>query len=257
MGSGDGSTLLATLVVETVERARDACEQALAARSHAVESKLESQDVRARAEHARVTSRLLAGPSPTRPLAAVQPPSRPGISQTIERTKPKDLEQTYPALAESVRTARHTLARFAADAGASREQVEAVRLAASEALTNVVRHAYPDVPGSVHITAAVAGGELCVLIADDGHGIHPHLHRGGLGLGLGLIASLCDELQIVKRCTGGTGLWLWFKLRTQAPLLADHSRGSVASATAAALSRFSTTTQPAPESNRVSSPATS
>jgi anti-sigma regulatory factor (Ser/Thr protein kinase) len=175
----------------------------------------------------------------------------------VEGPTPKTLQQTYPALAESVRPARHALTRFAALAGASSEQIEAVRQASSEALSNVVQHAYPESPGSVYITAGVAGGELCLLIADDGSGIHPHLSRGGLGLGLVLIASLCDELQIVKRPSGGTGLWLWFKLRTEAPLPAGHPRGSVASATAPARSRFSTTTQPAPDSITVSSPGTS
>jgi two-component sensor histidine kinase len=75
--------------------------------------------------------------------------------------------------------------------------------------------------GTIHITAAVACGELCVLIADDGCGIRSHASRGGLGLGLTLMASVCDELQIVKRSSGGTGLWLWFKLETEAPVLDD------------------------------------
>ena len=174
----------------------------------------------------------------------------------VEHAMPQDFEQSYPAVPDSVRAARRALTRFAVKAGASPELVEAVRVAASEALTNAVEHAYPDSQGSVQMTAAVACGELCVLIADDGCGIHPHVPRGGLGLGLTLIASLCDELQIVKRSSGGTGLWLWFKLRTEAPLFADQLRGSVACATAPARSRFSTTTQPDPESISVSSPGT-
>ena len=35
------------------------------------------------------------------------------------------------------------------------------------------------------------------------------------------MASVCDELQIVKRSSGGTGLWLWFKLETETLLLDD------------------------------------
>lgn len=187
----------------------------------------------------------------------VQAPSRRGINRMVEHATPQDLQLSYPAVPDSVRAARRVLTRFAVQAGAGAELVEAVRLAASEALTNAVEHAYPDSEGSVQITAAVACGELCVLIADDGCGIHPHVPRGGLGLGLTLIASLCDELQIVKRSSGGTGLWLWFKLRTEAPLLGGQLRVSVASATAPARSRFSTTTQPDPELTSVSSPGTS
>lgn len=148
-------------------------------------------------------------------------PQAAGYLLGMERIKPQDLEQTYPAVANSVSAGRRALTRFAAHAGASAEQIEAVRLAATEALTNAVRHAYPDGTGTIHITAAVACGELCVLIADDGCGIRPHPPRGGLGLGLTLMASLCDELQIVKRASGGTGLWLWFKLESDAPILDD------------------------------------
>jgi serine/threonine-protein kinase RsbW len=175
----------------------------------------------------------------------------------VVRIKPRDVQETYPAVAESVPAARRALARFAAEAGASADQIEAVRLAASEALTNAIRHAYPDATGRVHVTTAVACGELAIQIADDGCGIRPHARRGGLGLGLMLIASLCDELQIVKRSSGGTGLWLWFKLTSDAPELAGHVRGSVASATAPAASRFSTITQPVPETSSVSSTGTS
>jgi hypothetical protein len=90
----------------------------------------------------------------------------------------QDLQQTYPAVADSVRVAARALARFAAQAGASSEQIEAVRLAASEALTNVVKRAYPDGRiGSLHVSAAVACGELCVEIADDGCGIRPQPSR--------------------------------------------------------------------------------
>ncbi len=162
--------------------------------------------------------------------------------------KPQDLEQTYAAVAGSIGVARSALTHFAAQAGASGEQVEAVRLAASEALTNVVNHAYPEHPGRIHVTATVACGELCVEISDDGCGFRPHSPRGGLGLGLTVIASLSDELQIVKRPSGGTQLWLWFKLRTTARADSGQPRGSVSCATSPARSPFSTTAQPGPDS---------
>ena len=146
----------------------------------------------------------------------------------VKHTHPQDLQQTYPAVPESVRAGRRALTRFAAGAGASSERVEAVGLAASEALTNAVKHAYPHGEGTVHLTAAVAGGELRVLIADDGCGIRPHVSHGGPGLGLTLIASLCDEVQIAKRSSGGTEVGLWFKLRTEPSVLAGHLCGSVA-----------------------------
>jgi anti-sigma regulatory factor (Ser/Thr protein kinase) len=152
------------------------------------------------------------------------------------------LSATYAAVPESVAVARRAIVDFAADAGVSKGQLHDVWLAASEALTNVVKHAYEEQAGSIHLTAALAGGELCLLIADDGCGFRAHHHRGGLGLGLVLIASVCDELAIVKRSRGGTELALRFKLDARNRARAGQDRGSVASAAAPATSRFSTTT---------------
>src|SRR5438067_673490 len=123
-----------------------------------------------------------------------------------------NLSETYPARAEAIREARHALSDFAAAAGADERQVEAVRLASSEALTNAVLHAYRDQPGSIQVTAAAISGELWVLIADDGCGLEPRADHPGLGLGLGLIARLSDHLAIVPRASGGTEVRMRFKL---------------------------------------------
>lgn len=171
-------------------------------------------------------------------------------------TAEHSFEQIYPAVAESIGAGRRAVAAFAAEAGMAREQLEAVRLAASEALTNVVKHAYPDGEGSVHLSAALAGGELCVLVADQGSGFRPHLPRRGLGLGLSLMTTMCDQFQIVRRGSGGTELRMWFKLEAETAA-DDQPRGSAASAASPARSRFSTTTQPWPESTTVSSRGTS
>jgi serine/threonine-protein kinase RsbW len=119
---------------------------------------------------------------------------------------------TLPAEPEAVTTARHALSDFAESAGADRSKLEAVRLAASEALTNAVVHAYADKPGQVHVTAAVVFSELWVLVADEGQGLEPRTNRPGLGLGLGLISQVTDELVIVPRASGGTEVRMRFDL---------------------------------------------
>ncbi len=73
-----------------------------------------------------------------------------------------------PASRRSVPAGRRAIVEFAAAAGATEELLAAVRLAVSEALTNVVLYAYPERDGQIHLTAGIAGGELWVLIADDG-----------------------------------------------------------------------------------------
>jgi anti-sigma regulatory factor (Ser/Thr protein kinase) len=131
---------------------------------------------------------------------------------SISRTARRKLCQSYQATASSVSLARQELARFAADAGAGDDQVEAVRLAASEAVTNIVLHAYERDTGRVHVGADVVPGALSVHVADDGAGLRPRPERRGLGMGLVLIAQATDELDILKRPGGGTELRMRFAL---------------------------------------------
>ena len=113
--------------------------------------------------------------------------------------------------------ARRELAQLAADAGLPAEMVEAVRLAASEAITNVVLHAYDGMTGEVRVDVDVTPSELSVLVADEGGGLSPRVDSPGLGLGIILIAQACDELDIIKRQGGGTELRMRFGLNGHGP----------------------------------------
>ena len=165
------------------------------------------------------------------------------------------LNETYPAAPESVAQARNALGDFAREAGADDEQLDAIRLAASEAVTNAVMHAYQESRrGMVQVSATYVEDELWMLIADAGDGLRPRAKSPGLGLGLVLIAQLADDFQILSRGSGGTELRLRFRLAAQ-----DHSeerpierhgarsqgesgsRGSFSSAFSPAASSFSTT----------------
>lgn len=123
--------------------------------------------------------------------------------------------ESYPALPESVVQARNALTEFARDAGADAERLEAVRLAASEAVTNAVMHAYHERQrGTVQVSASYVENEVWLLVADAGNGMRPRANSPGLGLGLALIAQLADEFQILSRGSGGTELRLRFKLKS-------------------------------------------
>lgn len=136
----------------------------------------------------------------------------------------RNLDETYEATPDAVAEARTRLAEFAGAAGASPEQVHSVRLAASEALTNAVVHAYRGGPGDIHVNAAVVAGELWILISDDGCGLAPRAERPGLGLGLGLIAQVSDDFAIVSRTSGGTEVRIRFDLPQPAPSLHRRER---------------------------------
>jgi serine/threonine-protein kinase RsbW len=133
----------------------------------------------------------------------------------------RNLNQTYPATPGSVTEARSRLVDFAAAAGATPTQVDAVRLAVSEAMTNAVLHAYRGEPGSIYVNAAIVAGELWILISDDGCGLQPRADRPGLGLGLGLISQVSDDFAIVSRASGGTEVRMRFNV---ASTTGSHSR---------------------------------
>jgi len=123
-----------------------------------------------------------------------------------------NVSDSYPAVADSVPRARRVLSAFAASAGIADEQLEGVRLAVSEAVTNVVRHAYGGAPGEVHVSASLQSGELSVLIADDGCGLPNRQGTRGLGLGLVWMAEFSDGLKLFTRPGGGLEVRLRFKL---------------------------------------------
>ena len=134
----------------------------------------------------------------------VRPPS-PGVM---------DFAETYPARPESVAPVRAALVDYARRNGASQATLEAVELAVSEAATNVVVHAYADAPevGVFEVAAALAAGELWILVADGGSGLRARRDSPGLGLGLGLIAQVSDGVDLVNRAGGGLELRMRFAL---------------------------------------------
>jgi len=114
-------------------------------------------------------------------------------------------ECEFPAAPDAVGAIRRALVTFVRGCGLPQSTVEAVALAASEAATNVVVHAYEEAaqPGTIEVTAALANEELWVIISDSGSGLQPHRESPGLGLGLAIIARVADGVDLVKAATGG------------------------------------------------------
>jgi anti-sigma regulatory factor (Ser/Thr protein kinase) len=107
-----------------------------------------------------------------------------------------DLVLTLPARAENVAVVRHAFGGLG-DALALPDQVLAdVKLAVTEACTNVVVHAYPGGEGPLEVAATARDGRLSVAVRDEGRGMLPRADSPGLGLGLPLIATLAESLEL-------------------------------------------------------------
>lgn len=120
------------------------------------------------------------------------------VERSVSQASPEpapDLELSLPAEPGSVAVVRHVLAGVAELVGLAPEAVADVRLAVSEACTNVVVHAYAGGPqGQLEVEARVEPPLLHVVVRDRGRGLGPRLDSPGLGIGLPLLAAVTDRV---------------------------------------------------------------
>ena len=122
------------------------------------------------------------------------------------------LELSLPAVPASIREAREAAARLTADLGASTLVVENVRLCVSEAVTNVVRHAYGAEGGDVRLLAKYDRGAVMVDVYDEGVGLSGFHRDGDLGHGLRIIEQLSDRCSFSSALQVGTHVEMRFEL---------------------------------------------
>ena len=114
----------------------------------------------------------------------------------------RSIELELPAVPESAPSVRHAVIRMLDGLDFD---LWPVGIVVSEAVTNVVLHAYRDgESGRVRVSASLQDSVLTLVVADDGVGISPNPDSPGLGVGLALIGSLAEHMEIQR--DGGTML---------------------------------------------------
>ena len=122
-----------------------------------------------------------------------------------------DIRLSLPARAENVAVVRHVIGALAQALAFPERLTEDIRLAVTEACTNVVRHAYRGAhDGPMEIIISPAGDTLTIVVADRGRGIMPNPSSEGPGLGLPLIAALTSSLEIDHSPARGSRLSMGF-----------------------------------------------
>jgi serine/threonine-protein kinase RsbW len=131
---------------------------------------------------------------------------------TAATTTP-DIELALPARAANIAVVRHAFGAIGEAFAVDEETLSNIRLAVTEACTNVVVHAYPDdQEGPLEVLATLRDQKLEVVVRDEGPGIAPRADSPGLGLGLPLIASLTESVQLGRDREERTEVRMTFSL---------------------------------------------
>ena len=126
-------------------------------------------------------------------------------------TASSDVRLTFPAKADSIPVIRHVLGAFAEAMALPADVTEDMRLAVTEACTNVVRHAYDgETPGPIDVVVRPERDHIEVTVSDRGRGMGPSPDVEGPGLGLALIAALADSIELQEAPIRGNRLRMSF-----------------------------------------------
>jgi serine/threonine-protein kinase RsbW len=113
---------------------------------------------------------------------------------------PSPVRLSLPAKARNIAVVRRALEAIADELSLPRRLVEDMRLAVTEACTNVVRHAYSgteaDDANALRVELLPHARGMQVIVEDKGRGMGPSPDSRGPGLGLPLIAALTSNCEV-------------------------------------------------------------
>ena len=99
--------------------------------------------------------------------------------------------------------ARVTAAVFMSRMNPTMEELEDVKTAVSEAVTNAVIHGYSDEIGIIYIEARIEGEELIISVRDEGKGILD-VERAMEPMGFSFMEAFMDEVEVESKVGCGT-----------------------------------------------------
>ena len=141
----------------------------------------------------------------------------------MKKSALNEVTLTFPSRSSNEGFARSAAACFAAQMDPTLNELEDIKTAVSEAVTNAIVHGYPDAIGTVTLKLRVCPGNILELtVKDKGRGIpdvekarQPMFTTGGAersGMGFTIMESFMDQL-LVRSVTGrGTTVTMKKKL---------------------------------------------
>ena len=138
-----------------------------------------------------------------------------------------EMTLTFPSRSANESFARAAVACFAAQLDPNLEELNDIKTAVSEAVTNPVVHAYPDELGTVQVRVRILPDErLEIVVKDHGIGINdvarartPMYTTGGeerSGMGFTIMESFMDTLRVKSVPGRGTTVTMCRRIRRRA-----------------------------------------
>lgn len=126
-----------------------------------------------------------------------------------------EMEVTFESVSENEGFARVAVAAFMTQMNPTLEEIEDVKTAVSEAVTNAIIHGYEKEKGKIQIICRICGMEIYIDVKDRGVGIEnvkeamrplfttkPELDRSGMGFVF--MEAFMDEIQVESELDVGT-----------------------------------------------------
>lgn len=133
-----------------------------------------------------------------------------------------EIKLIIPSRSQNEGFARVAVGSFVARLDPTLEELNDIKTAVSEAVTNCIVHAYKDTIGLIYITVSAEGNTVTVKIRDRGCGIsdvekakEPLFTTGGeerAGLGFAVMESFTDKLKVRSAVGKGTTVTMQKKI---------------------------------------------
>ncbi|MBE5971471.1 MAG: anti-sigma F factor [Lachnoclostridium sp.] len=124
------------------------------------------------------------------------------------------MKLTFDSRSENEEFARVVVAVFATRMNPTLEEIDDIKTAVSEAVTNAVIHGYQNGEGTICIEAAAEENVLSVTVSDDGVGItniekamepmFSTLPEERSGMGFSFMEAFMDRVEVISSPGGGT-----------------------------------------------------
>lgn len=134
------------------------------------------------------------------------------------------MELTIPSYSQNESFARAVVGAFFTQLDPNLNDLNELKTAVSEAVTNAIIHGYNERVGEIRIVAKISGDTFEVKIIDQGEGIKdieqareplftskPEMERSGLGFSV--MEGFMDEVEIISKVGVGTQITLRKKIQ--------------------------------------------